>query len=119
MLYFPWYNEQSDLLGGCPTYEEHYHNVVSVVVANEQKFTISNVEDSEVDVENRPQHMWDQLAPSTEGSRVRSQEDSEEPLTNTDQQDLTENSRILERGNAIIGRYESAANMKEIPPDEY
>ena len=119
MLYFPWYNEQSDLLGGCATYEEHYHNVVSVVVANEQKFTISNVEDAEVDVEDRPQHMWDQLAPSTEESRVRSQEDSEESLTNTDQQDLTENSRILERGNAVIGRYESAANMKEIPPDEY
>ena len=119
MLYFPWYNEQSDLLGGCATYEEHYHNVVSVVVANEQKFTISNVEDADFDVENHPQHMWDQLAPSTEESRVRSQEEGEESLTNTDQQDLTENSRILERGNAVIGRYESAANMKEIPPDEY
>ena len=54
MLYFPWYNEQSDLLGGCPTYEEHYHNVVSVVVADEKKFTISNVEDADFDVENCP-----------------------------------------------------------------
>ena len=81
MWYFPWYNEQFDLLGGCATHEEHYHN-----------------------------------APSTEESRVHySQEEGKESLTNTDQQDLTENSQILERGNAVIGRYESAANMKEIP----
>ena len=62
------------------------------MVANEQKFTISNVGDADFDVENRPQHMWDQLSSSTKESRVHSQEESEESLTNTDQQDLTENS---------------------------
>ena len=24
MLYFPWFNEEADLLGGCSSYEEHY-----------------------------------------------------------------------------------------------
>ena len=27
MLYFPWYNEQTDLLGGYSTYEQHYNHV--------------------------------------------------------------------------------------------
>ena len=31
MLYFPWYNDETDY----DTYEEHYHNVVVVVSANE------------------------------------------------------------------------------------
>ena len=29
MLYYPWYNEQADLLGGYLTYEEHYQHVHS------------------------------------------------------------------------------------------
>ena len=28
MLYFPWFNEETDLLGGYGTYEEHYHHYV-------------------------------------------------------------------------------------------
>ena len=27
MLFYPGYNEQTDLLGGCQTYEEHYRQV--------------------------------------------------------------------------------------------
>ena len=33
MLYLPWYNEDTDLLGGYSTYEEHYHHVYSTIVA--------------------------------------------------------------------------------------
>ena len=39
MLYFPWYNEDTDLLGGYATYEEHYRHVHATVVANESKYS--------------------------------------------------------------------------------
>ena len=28
MLYYPWYDEESDLLGGCTSYAEHYELVI-------------------------------------------------------------------------------------------
>ena len=37
MLYYPWRNEDVDLLGNYETYEEHHHNVRDVVVENELK----------------------------------------------------------------------------------
>ncbi len=37
MLYFPWYSEETDLLGGYSTFEEHFRNVQSSVIANEKK----------------------------------------------------------------------------------
>ena len=35
MLYYPWYNEQTDLLGGYSSYAEHYRHVSTDVYANE------------------------------------------------------------------------------------
>ena len=34
MLYYPWYDEQRDLLGSYSTYEEHYRHVHDVVQIN-------------------------------------------------------------------------------------
>ncbi len=39
MLYYPWYNESTDLLGGYSTYEQHYHHVRSIVLVNENKYS--------------------------------------------------------------------------------
>ena len=36
MLYFPWFNESTDLLGGYSTYEEHYNHVKSTITGNEK-----------------------------------------------------------------------------------
>lgn len=43
MLYYPWYDEQRDLLGGYETYEEHYGHVYDDVHTNESKYTKANV----------------------------------------------------------------------------
>lgn len=58
MLYYPWYNEDNDLLGGYSSYAEHYDNVKAVVYANECKYTVENVDDMEVDEDSRPEHAW-------------------------------------------------------------
>ena len=39
MLYYPWYDEENDLLGGCASYAEHYEQVRAVVIENENKYT--------------------------------------------------------------------------------
>ena len=36
MLYYPWYIEASDLLGGYESYEEHYNYVINEIVQNEK-----------------------------------------------------------------------------------
>ena len=57
MLYFPWYDESTDLLGGYSTYEEHYRHVCSIVLNNESKYTEADVGDLEVD-ENGPPEQY-------------------------------------------------------------
>ena len=63
MLYYPWYNESTDLLGGFESYEEHYNNMHSQIIENERKYSEEQIN---IDNGGPPQHMWDDLAPSTE-----------------------------------------------------
>ena len=49
MLYYPWYNEVQDLLGGYTTYEEHYQHVRSIVLNNESKYSQVEVENIQID----------------------------------------------------------------------
>ena len=44
MLYYPWYDEQADLLGGYSTYESII-DMNSTVLANESKYSQANVDD--------------------------------------------------------------------------
>ena len=42
MLYYPWRDEDRDLLSNCATYEEHYRsNVKQVVDTNEAKYSVT------------------------------------------------------------------------------
>ena len=38
MLYYPWPNEDIDVLGNYETYEERYNHVQDVVIDNESKY---------------------------------------------------------------------------------
>ena len=62
MLYFPWYNEETDLLGGYSTYEEHYHQVCSIVVSNEKKYNKCGIDGTQLDENSPPEHAWNQIA---------------------------------------------------------
>ena len=39
MLYYPWFDEQADLLGGYPSYEAHYRQDFDTVLTNEAQYT--------------------------------------------------------------------------------
>uniref|UniRef100_A0A1X7TGM1 Uncharacterized protein n=1 Tax=Amphimedon queenslandica TaxID=400682 RepID=A0A1X7TGM1_AMPQE len=66
MIYYLWYDEDVDLLGGYLTYEEHYNNVHSIITSNEEKYNIVYVDDIDVNLVCPPEHICDEIAPSTE-----------------------------------------------------
>ena len=122
MLYHPWYDEDADLLGGFATYEEHYRHVQSDLLTNEKRFSVSSVEEIEFDSDNRPEHVWDQLAPCNEEGQHRSRAQGDEPITEVSAEDLLLNSHVLDptsTNSSVVGRYERAASSSEIPADEY
>ena len=118
MLYCPCYVEQPNLLGGYSAYEEHHNNVHSTVYANECKYTCDNVEDLQIDPDNRPGYIWDEIASSTEESRSRSLEECSEVLTEVAQEDLEANTDIPSASQPLGVCFEADAS-KGIPPDEY
>ena len=38
MLYYPWYDEQREVLGGYDNYDQHYQHVQAIVPTNEQQY---------------------------------------------------------------------------------
>ena len=128
MLYYPWYNEDSDLLGGFTTYEEHYNNVLPIIITNENKYNAANVENINLDDVDNPQHGWDQLAPSNEHHRGQDNEEGQEEINDMDQADIDAAAMINESDNSrndnnnrneLSHRFEAAARKGEIPPEEY
>ena len=118
MLYYPWFDEQSDLLGGYPSYEAHYRHVCDTVLTNESKYTKEDVDEVDVDENGPPEHLWNSIAPSTEEHRLHSLAEGSEQLTELSQQDLQDNQNILSQSSLHI-RFESSANKQEIPPQQY
>jgi len=88
MLYFPWYDEDRDLLGQYATYEEHYNSVCPLVLANESRYSQADVDDIEVDENGPPEHLWNEIAPSAEESRSHSLQEGSETLAELSQEDL-------------------------------
>ena len=83
------------MLGDHSTFEEHYRNVHSVVVANENRYMLSNIEYIEVDENGPPQHAWDRVSPSTEANRAQCEAEGPETLTELSEQDARDNIVIL------------------------
>ena len=118
--YYPWYNEQRNLLGGYTTYAEHYQNVQSIVHSNDLKYCLDDVDNVDIDEHGPPEHLWSQIAPSTEEARVQSLAEGSEVLTDMSHEDLRNNadqSAALTTNLHI--RFESASNSQEIAADRY
>lgn len=69
MLYVPWRDESTDLLGGYTDFRSHYENKINEIVLNEQKYTINATQidealDDLMDI-GPPEYMWEQVATGT------------------------------------------------------
>ena len=117
ILYYPWYNEQRGLLGGYATYKDHYRHVQSTVHTNEQKYCQDNVD---IDEHGPLEHLWSQIAPSTEEARTQSLAEGSEVLTNVSQGDLRNNAELSTATTTNLhARFESASSSQEIAADKY
>ena len=67
MLYLPWRDENSDLLGGYMNFRSHYEDKKDDILENERKYSQNATEiDEAIDdltEHGPPQHAWDQVAP--------------------------------------------------------
>ena len=118
MLYYLWYQEDTDIFDGYSTYEEYYHHVRATIVANESKFSEADVDDIDIDENGQPEHLLGNIAPNTEDNRSHSLQEGSESLTEITQDDAN----ILNQGvpgSAISLRFESTAYKQEISADEY
>ena len=102
MLYYPWYNEHRDLLGGYATYKEHYQHVQSILDSNEQKYCCDSVDNVDINEHGPPEHLWSQIAPSTEQARVQSSAEGSEILTDVSQEDLRNNAELSTATTTIL-----------------
>ncbi len=120
MLYYPWFNESNDLLGGYSTYEDHYNHVKHIITTNEQKYTLANIDGLEIDENNIPEHAWNMIAPNTESVQAHSLADGSETLTEVSQEDIDYNTNLLSTTQTCLrSRFETAANKQEIPASQY
>ena len=119
MLYYPWCNEQTDLLGGYETYEAHYRHVQAIVHTNEQKYCNSEVDNVNIDENGPPEHLWSQIAPNTEEARARALAEGSQVLTDVSQEDLRDNAALMTNTTSLHARFESASNTDVIAADEY
>ena len=118
MLYSPWFDEETHLLGRYATYEEHYRHVKTIVQTNESKYTKADIDDIQVHEDGPPEHLWSSIAPSTEESRMQSMAEGSEQLTEVSQQDLRDNESILTSGPNFHVGFECCQPTRN-PPDQY
>ena len=121
MLYYPWRNEETDIIGGCETYEERYYSVEDVAV-NECKYNEVPDNDVEYNENGPPEHLWTGIAPNSEERRLNTLQENEETLTDLNQNDIDDNTALMTNvssSSRILQRYDSACNHDLISPDEY
>jgi hypothetical protein len=122
MLYYPWRNEDNDIIGGYETYEEHYNNVQHIIKINELKYNELAVNDVEYNESGPPEHIWSYIAPGNEESRLNTLQDNEETITDLNQDDIRDNNALItnvSNSTNILQRYESACNQEIISPEQY
>lgn len=125
MLYFPWYNEDTELLGGYATYTEHYNSVCHIVLANGNRFTRANIDNIDIDENSPPQHVRNNIAPSTEEGQSHSFREGNEILTEVSPENVQNNANLfsvsttVSTASSLHARFDTSTNREEIPTDEY
>jgi hypothetical protein len=123
MLYYPWRDEENDILGNFASFEEHYDHVITTILTNENKYTVNNVDDLDIDEDGPPEHVWDSVAPNTESERGQQLQQGHQLLTDVTDEDLADNAQLFSQSNhvrpSMLSRFEAAANAQEISPHRY
>ena len=98
MLYLPWRDKHSDLLGGYMDFQSHYENKKDIL-ENERKYSQNATEiDEAIDdltEHGPPQYAWCQVAPGA-AEQAQAQAEFEEMRT-IEQEDLDANASLFQQ----------------------
>ena len=119
MLFYPWRDEQSDLLAGSETYKQRYEEIHEAIEEQREIYepfrdAVDHAEDVVENAENELDDAWDNLAPNTE--HMESVENPQLP----DNQHENETYDIGTDLGLNVTRQEDELNLVyEIPDNEY
>jgi DNA replication protein DnaC len=124
MLYVPWRDESSDLLGGYMDFRSHYEDKIDDILENERKYTQNATEiDEAIDdltEHGPPQHAWDQVAPGAAEQQAQAQAEGAEEVRHIEQEDLDANAALFQQQSTpLLQRFALETNRELIPPDKY
>ena len=101
MLYLPWRDESTDLLGGYMDFRSHYEDKSDDILANEQKYSVNATLIGEAmdDLHERgpPQLAWDQVAPGAAEQDARDRAEGAKEERTIEQEDLDANARLFQQ----------------------
>ena len=123
MLYIPWRDESSDLLGGYMDFHSHYEDKIEDILENEWKYTQNATEiDEAIDdltEHGPPQHAWDQVAPGAAEQQAQAQAEGVEEMRTIEQEDLDANASLFQQQQTapLLQRFSLETSRELIPPD--
>ena len=98
MLYIPWKDESSDLLGGYMDFRSHYQDKIDDILENEQNQNATDIDEAidDLTVHGPPQHAWDQVAPgAAEREQAQAEAKGAEEMRRIEQEDLNANAAAV------------------------
>ena len=127
MLYLPWRDESTDLLGGYMDFRSHYEDKSDDILANEQKYSVNATLIGEAmdDLRERgpPQHAWDQVAPGAAEQDARDRAEGAEEERTIEQEDLDANARLFQQQQQtsvpLLQRFTAETNRELLSPEDY
>ena len=127
MLYLPWRDESTDLLGGYMDFRSHYEDKSDDILANEQKYSVNATLIGEAmdDLHERgpPQHAWDQVAPGAAEQDARDRAEGAEEERTIEQEDLDANARLFQQQQQtsvpLLQRFTAETNRELLSPEDY
>ncbi len=124
MLYLPWRNEETDILGGYMSFKARYDDLSDDVLANEQRYSqntsIIDEAYSQLQQQGPPQHAWDQLAPGAEDQHARDQTRGGRS-DHHGAEDLDANAELFQRQRTapLLQQFTTENTQQLMSPEEY
>ncbi len=126
ILFLPWRNEE-ELKKGYASYEDHYAEAQSVVIANAEPFNrnLEEIEQAQADYEKYgpPESAWDLVAPSLQNEVGQAVAEGVSDEREIDEEDIVAHENLTigkdRPGDTIILKYTKEARRDIMSPEEY
>ena len=125
MLYMPWRNEATDILGGYATFHSRYEDNRKDILVVEQQYSknASIIGDAMDDLNEHgpPEHVWNMVAPGAAEQQARDRDEGVEVERDIDQEELDANTILVEQQYSVplLQRFSMETSRDLLSPEEY